>query len=46
MIRAIDVDGDGVLSKAEVTSSAEALNALDSNRDGQIDVGEILSKVE
>ena len=44
LMKTIDADGNGVLSKAEITGAATALNALDSDKDGQVDVGELMPK--
>jgi Ca2+-binding EF-hand superfamily protein len=42
--RVLDANGDGVISAEEIAASAERLRALDANRDGRIDVGELLRR--
>ena len=44
LMKTIDADGNGVLSKAEISGAAKALNAMDSDKDGQVDVGELIPK--
>ena len=39
--RALDRDGDGVISPSEIDTAAEALKALDTNQDGQLSNDEI-----
>ena len=41
VIKALDKDGDGVLSKAEIANATAALKSLDKNKDGKLEGGEI-----
>jgi hypothetical protein len=41
IMRALDTDGDGVLSAAEIANAPTALKALDKNKDGKLDQVEI-----
>lgn len=41
LIAALDVDGDGVLSRKEVRRAAEAIERLDEDRDGDITMDEL-----
>ena len=40
-LRALDTDGDGVVSSAEIDGAAESLISLDTDGDGQISGGEL-----
>jgi Ca2+-binding EF-hand superfamily protein len=40
LMRALDKDGDGVLSQAEIADAAKNLASLDTNRDGQLSADE------
>jgi len=40
LVKAIDADGDGELSEAEITGASEALLALDSDEDGELSTEE------
>ncbi len=42
VLRALDADGDGEISKAEIEGAAKALGALDKNGDGKLSRDEIL----
>ena len=42
VLRALDADGDGEISKAEIEGAAKALAALDKNGDGKLSRDEIL----
>jgi Ca2+-binding EF-hand superfamily protein len=42
ILRALDADGDGEISKAEIEGAAKALTALDKNGDGKLSRDEIL----
>jgi len=42
VLRALDADGDGEISKAEIEGAAKALAALDKNGDGKLTRDEIL----
>jgi hypothetical protein len=41
VLRALDADGNGALSGAELSRATEALKALDANADGQVSVDEL-----
>ena len=41
LIAALDADGDGVISAAEIANASAALKALDKNGDGQLTMDEI-----
>ena len=44
LMTALDADGNGTLSKTEIDGAATALNALDSNKDGNLNIGEMVPK--
>ncbi len=41
LFRALDADGDGVVSAAELANAVQALKALDKNNDGQLTLEEV-----
>ena len=44
LMKAIDVDGNGVISKVEISGAAKALKSLDGDKNGQVDLGELVPK--
>jgi hypothetical protein len=42
LLKALDADGDGALSKEEIANAAAALKTLDKNGDGQLSRDEIM----